>query len=995
MRPEAPICGRNSDKLRGRAIWLVLLGLAFCVRILHAQTVLPLRVDLSSPVAEDLAVLAVLEVDGQVRIVAAGGVYGVKRGQLVRVGEARDVRAVAQTGETLWIGTRSGLYRQHGTTEKKLLTGLLVDLVEPIGDGVWVRAQSAGDPGNPQDTGSSLSSREYAVYRIEGETPDMVAPFWVHQITEVGEAVWLATPRGAYKILGETRSKVLPEDSVTAIVEAGGVAWITTESKTYRVDADVPREFLDQAANHIREVNGEIWIATDQGAYRLSGSTAQHYQDRTHFDTIYDVDGNVCLSSTYYNYNSCYLTNGGIHTTACWRLSTSPALWQPDSEIWLPCRDTLTGYSSKEAALSFPERNISLPARITSLKVVDGQLWVGTDRGAFLVTRDIEIAGQLKHVSPWRRAIRTLSLDRFILPGTFKAEIYYSIHGDSNVAEFLPEDSLCNIEVAFRGPFEPAEVASLSLSPGDSLVGMQIRDRWKNVDRTGRLKIRSTWSLLFLLSSGIVILVIMTRSYRSYRMNPPPMDVVRRFFQQASPGKIRTASAHLLFVEFPDFSTLVALWPEAYGDVLEVTNKRAEHEKVRLYLVHQENRTPSIETIQVLRRDSGCDVVPLPLSSLNRALDRSESCAKLLKDLEAPYLIRTDPYLELSPITDPNWFYGRGDLVALLPQVLLKGQHVGIFGMRRVGKTSLVQLLLQRLGDLPMAFLDLQGFDRAELIFAEILGQLHVSMGSTATIPEEISGERFRTDFLALRATRKKAGSEVPFLVAFDELDSLLPGPDSPRREEHLHEYVQVFRMLRSLAQQHQALVMLGIAMRPDFSRKNTLPGADENPMYGSVQDVFLKALEPDESAALIRELGSWKDIVWDEAAIRQVYEDCGGHPFVTRIFASHACRQGELKQVSAERLEATAREIVAGLRNHQIGDHFKDGVWDRLTSDEQEILAALTTGELKSLAQLSLEKQEGPLATLEHTGLVEVDEEERFHVPGRLFRVWLERRFG
>ena len=149
--------------------------------------------------------------------------------------------------------------------------------------------------------------------------------------------------------------------------------------------------------------------------------------------------------------------------------------------------------------------------------------------------------------------------------------------------------------------------------------------------------------------------------------------------------------------------------------------------EVKLYIVYK-GQGPSSSTIHTWREQLACEIIPLLSTILQKALS-TDDCERVLRELEEPYLARLDPYDEPKPIHDPTWFYGRDDLLKRLPAVLAQGQDVGIFGLRKVGKTSLTNQLRQRFVSTPTVFIDCLAFSaRAEVFFEEILKQLQTEL---------------------------------------------------------------------------------------------------------------------------------------------------------------------------------------------------------------------------------------------------------------------------
>ena len=288
---------------------------------------------------------------------------------------------------------------------------------------------------------------------------------------------------------------------------------------------------------------------------------------------------------------------------------------------------------------------------------------------------------------------------------------------------------------------------------------------------------------------------------------------------------------------------------------------------------------------------------------------------------------------------------------------------------------------------------------KEEVYFEEILAQLYAEMKglSIKKLPKPAiftNRETFRRQFLALFEHWKQTGRREPILIIFDEVDKLFAYGKMGTDQETLAEYVQIFRMLRGLAQSQRALVILVVAYRPDINRYNLLsPEVDENPMYMSFQEEYLGFLDYVDSEKMIHEIGGWKDIVWDEDAAQRVFYYCGGHPLITRFFAGEACQKGILKHIKLERVEHTAQKICKNLRRHQIGIYYKEGIWETLREDEQELLLSICRKDNQRCFEKDIsEKQEEALTNLEHFGLV-TNTDDLLCLSANLFDSWLQRR--
>jgi hypothetical protein len=190
------------------------------------------------------------------------------------------------------------------------------------------------------------------------------------------------------------------------------------------------------------------------------------------------------------------------------------------------------------------------------------------------------------------------------------------------------------------------------------------------------------------------------------------------------------------------------------------------------------------------------------------------------------------------------------------------------------------------------------------------------------------------------------------------------------------------------LAQERKCLSVLVTAYRPDVNRQNLLSESiGENPMFMSFQEYFLGSLDRADTERMVSEIGAWKDIHWSAEALEAVYELCGGHPLVTRFFASDACEQGERKQVDRVDVERTANAIRGGFYKHRMARYYKESVWDLLQADERAALEIVARGGLRG----SQDGLDEALTHLEQFGVIRQQDGE-MRIGATLFRSWLER---
>jgi WD40 repeat protein len=462
----------------------------------------------------------------------------------------------------------------------------------------------------------------------------------------------------------------------------------------------------------------------------------------------------------------------------------------------------------------------------------------------------------------------------------------------------------------------------------------QLRYFWDNFPNKG------LWfgGIALVYCSGLIVVLSLARF-------SDPAQIARQFFRKAGFERVSQVLGHqaLALRDHQGNAAAFAIIYES-GQSLPTPS----WEVSRTYVVYRE-KAPPAEQIHALRQQTKREIIPLDSAVLSRALSE-ENCPETLRDLEEPFVARTDPYDESRPIVDPTWFYGRREHLDRLPSVLRQGQHVGLFGMRKMGKTSLVTQIRQHMLSTPTVWIDCQAFSAdAAILFAEIGTQLHRELRSQkiAHIPAFTydSPLGFRKYVLDLHERWQAAGRHGPFVLILDEADKLFPDRRAATSNETLAQWAKFFRTLRGMAQETRCLAIAATAYRPDLNRQNLLtPEVGENPMFMSFQEYFLGALDAADTELMIGEIGGWKEIHWSPEALVRTWELCGGHPLVTRFFASEACDQGDRKEIDLDRVNETADAVRAGLHKHRIGTYYYESVWKMLQPDEREALAMVAS---------------------------------------------------
>ncbi|MEH2394763.1 MAG: HEAT repeat domain-containing protein, partial [Nostoc sp.] len=308
--------------------------------------------------------------------------------------------------------------------------------------------------------------------------------------------------------------------------------------------------------------------------------------------------------------------------------------------------------------------------------------------------------------------------------------------------------------------------------------------------------------------------------------------------------------------------------------------------------------TARMEIAKVGLRDNFL-LIPIPLTSVEKALPDKYECIGLLEGYCDRYLQRADFFDDKNAISDTLSFFGRTELLQRLGEELLRYQGVGLFGLRKSGKTSVLLQLGFMLREHPIIHIDLQRYGGSRYgaaLFNDIIQYLS-TLESEVTLPQsaplaldkpatELTGEFIQRVNELARAIQKNNKYKLPILCLLDEVERIIPTPEDSRGKAE--EFNACFGALRVLCQQHRQMSLLIADVHPDCNRINSWsqPGVATNPVFSFFKEIFLPPFSKAETQEMLVNLGKLMGLEFDAATPQQIHYQSGGHPFVSRQLA-------------------------------------------------------------------------------------------------------------
>ena len=335
-----------------------------------------------------------------------------------------------------------------------------------------------------------------------------------------------------------------------------------------------------------------------------------------------------------------------------------------------------------------------------------------------------------------------------------------------------------------------------------------------------------------------------------------------------------------------------------------------------------------------------------------------------------------------SPLKSDTLFFGRTSVVAELLDRFRAGQSSGLFGLRRIGKTSVLYALGRRsvagkLGG--FAYVDTSN---PSLHKSRWWGALQQLVQAIATPFALKRGERSHIRALTVEYDEGTAArhfkSDVEnliqrmpdqrLLLALDEIEHLTFGisPASHWADDSL----PLWQTLRSVHQDTAGAFCFVVAgVNPHLLEAERI-GRFDNPLFSTVRPYYLRPFDRESVREMVRRLARHMGLRCDEALYGALAEEYGGHPFLVRQACSQLARTvperpGEL---TLTLLDGNRSGINRGLEKNVRQILNVLAIW---YPDEYEMIRILAAGDVetfRSFAEASAEFTEH----MEGYGLVE-----------------------
>jgi AAA+ ATPase superfamily predicted ATPase len=308
-------------------------------------------------------------------------------------------------------------------------------------------------------------------------------------------------------------------------------------------------------------------------------------------------------------------------------------------------------------------------------------------------------------------------------------------------------------------------------------------------------------------------------------------------------------------------------------------------------------------------------IVPIDLGLLSE-IGQAEDASGTLRPILDQWLSRRDLYRFNYPVYGRRFFGRELDLQRLMRDIDDR-HNVGVFGLRKVGKTSLLMQLRELRPQDIVVYFDLQGVpsdvqDCAYIYWAiarklreEVekkkpnmpqLEEIVFQLGNQNTPQFQKRTPRLFDHDIRVVLTQLQKGLFARIILIIDEVDRLLPAPGfSPG----FRGYPDFFAYLRGASQNSNGrFVTIITAANPALTEQAIWEGRD-NPIFQFYHQMFLPPLTHEDCIDMVIKLGRGMGIDYEEESLEGIFQATSGHPYLTRLLCSQISQMNPIRPLN------------------------------------------------------------------------------------------------
>lgn len=339
----------------------------------------------------------------------------------------------------------------------------------------------------------------------------------------------------------------------------------------------------------------------------------------------------------------------------------------------------------------------------------------------------------------------------------------------------------------------------------------------------------------------------------------------------------------VIFSEYEHFE------PRTFDAISEVYKKNTQHfriDRICSIIISKDNKVEE-EIHHILQNDIEMQVViPFSYSEL-----QGGECKNLITKRFKDYFYERDLFAFESPLKKDIYFFGRRDYVHELLSRHNSGENSGVFGLRRSGKTSVLQAIERAaiFTDTECVFIDCQDLYHYSwnlalfFIIDAIRKKINLSVVIEKNAYDDNANRQFALDLeMIIRQSQKD------ILLLFDEIEQISPKLGMENNWKDGDDFVKFWQTIRSnFHKWGNGFTFILAGTNPSAIEQISINKHD-NPLYNQLKaESYIPPFYVNDTKDMVNKLGGYMGLVFDDIVCAKLTQDFGGHPYLIRHFCS------------------------------------------------------------------------------------------------------------
>lgn len=362
-----------------------------------------------------------------------------------------------------------------------------------------------------------------------------------------------------------------------------------------------------------------------------------------------------------------------------------------------------------------------------------------------------------------------------------------------------------------------------------------------------------------------------------------------------------TQSFNLLREVIVVFSSYDLFEPRSLDAIerLNIPNTRTE-EICSIVVSRDESVSEKVDAFLNSNRESRV-IVPFTYAELSSAKDQSFFLNRLREEFYSRDLFDIQ-----NPLKRDLFFFGRKELVSSLVNKHLSGENVGLFGLRKTGKTSILFSVMRSLDRKQniSVFIDCMTLHMKRWNVAlcaiveaarEVSGIGKSKIHSLEQYTVENAADCFFSDITSIYTENKRKS----ILLIFDEIENITFGTSASAGWREGTDFLLFWQAIRSAYQKmldKKVFTFLIAGTNPRCVEEPTIAKTD-NPIFSLFSPQYIVPFDFSQTKEMVDRLGGYMGLTFMPEVVAQLVNDFGGHPLLIRQMCSFIHKSVELSR--------------------------------------------------------------------------------------------------